>query len=184
MVLSEFDPKLLNFLYELTKFDNYKSSIEIAKAITLENSRKVTSKTISNWFKYLHTPYSYRGYRIEEKFSYFPAIFLNKLGLRNIIVFYENASQILEKIFPMRHYVGWLYDFYSNQEILSIEYTVPNENLSDFLAVLNKLKKKGFCSNYRFYISSPSFAMYSPFHKVIDKSGIFHWDKNDPQEIE
>ena len=183
MTLSEFNPKLLNFLYELTRLDRFNSSLEIAKSIKLEGDRRVTPKTVRNWFKFLLEPYEYKGYSIERKLSYFPAVFKNKLGLHMVLVFYANASPSLIELFPMRVYVGWLYDAHSNNPVLVVEYIVPTDNLNDFLLLLGRVREAGFCSDISSYVIGSSFTMNSPFHKVIDINGNFHSDRNDSNEI-
>lgn len=184
MTLSEFNPRLLNFLYELTKLDSYKSSAEIAKAIKLEGGRRITPKTVRNWFRYLRKPYSYLDYKIERKLSYFPCTFKNKLGLSMVNVFFENPSEELIKLFPLKNYVGQLYDPVLNKPVLVVEYVVPKENLSDFRNIIHLLKEKGLCTSFSFYETGPSFRITSPFHKVLDKSGMFHFDRNDPSVID
>jgi hypothetical protein len=100
-----------------------------------------------------------------------------------LYVFYENASEKLLKLFPMRNYVGRLYSVDSKKRILIVGYIIPPDKIDPILALLNQLVDAGFCSSYSCYLANPSFTMNSPFHKVIDNNGFFHPEKNDLQEV-
>ena len=181
--LSEFSPKLLNFIYELSKLDTYKSSIELANSIRLDRVGSVTPKTIRNWFKYLRGSYTYMGYHIEERLSYFPGFFKSKLGLNVLTVFYEEPSEDIIHLFPIRDFLGWLYDPQSNQQVLMADYVVPVENTDEFLGLINKVRERGLCSNLSVYSTKPSYRMTAPLHRVIDGNGVFHPAKIDPREV-
>jgi hypothetical protein len=105
------------------------------------------------------------------------------MGLQNLYVFYENASEKLLNLFPMRNYVGWLYDFDSKKRILVVGYIIPHDEIQEALLLLRQVVDAGLCSTYSVYLGNPSFTMNSPFHKVIDSHGIFHPEKNDVQEV-
>jgi hypothetical protein len=183
MVLHEFSPQLLNFLFELTKLPGPKSTAEVASLVRLEGGRRLSSKTVRNWFNYLREPYHYRGYHLERKLSYFPSILMNKLGLTSVYVFYERASPSLLTLFPMRFFVGRLYDTHSNERVLAVAYIVPVEHLSEFASLLGKVKEAGLSSRFTCYATSPNFKMNSPWHKTVDGNGTFHPEHTDPDEV-
>jgi hypothetical protein len=182
MVLHDFNPRLLNFLFELTKLDGPKSAAGIANLIHLEGGKCVSAKTVRNWFAYLHAPYHFRGYHCERRLSYFPAILTNRLGLVTVYAFYESASPRLPELFPMRFYAGRLYDVHSNQTLLVMCYIVPVDHLKDFTSLLRKVRSMGLCSDFTSCITGPSFRMTSPWHKTADTHGVFHIERTDPEQ--
>jgi len=184
MTLHEFHPKLLNFLYELTKLDGLKSSTKIANEIRLENGEKVTPKTVRNWFTYLNQPYQYKNHYLERKLSYFPVISRPKMGLRSTYVIYEDPSPQVINMFPFQEYVAWLYDPKLSKNVLIAQYTLTEEKIKEFEKVLIKLKNMGLFANFSTHTNRTLVRTYSPLHKVLDKNGIFHHDKNDSNELD
>jgi hypothetical protein len=99
-------------------------------------------------------------------------------------VLFQDPSPDLVKLFPLKNFVGKLYDPSTNKPVLAVEYVVPNKNLKEFLILISLVKEKGLCSDLTVYKTGPAFRITSPFHKVVDIHGNFHADKNDPAEID
>lgn len=184
MTLTEFNPKLLNFLHELTKLNGLKSSAKIADEITLENGEKVTPKTVRNWFEYLNQPYKYLNYNLERKFSYYPVYSTSKLGLNNIGVIYENPSPKVINLFPFQDYLAWLYNPATGKNDLMIVYIIDPKKIPDFQSLLEKIKKDGLFTKASFFQIKNLLRTESPYHKILDKNGIFHPEKNDFEKME
>lgn len=183
MTLTDYDPKLLNFLYELTKLNAPLSSDEIANRITLENNQTISPRTVRNWFYYLREPYCYLNKKIDRKFTYFPTFYREKMGLRVFFIFYYNPSEKLVGLIPYQEYCVWLFDSFTRKHILFITYAIPQENTPDFYFLLEKLKQTELCSSYKIFETNTSHRIYSPWHKVIDKNGQFHPKNNDLSEL-
>lgn len=184
MTLTDYNPKLLNFLYELTKLDSFMSINEIAKKISLEGGKIVTPKTVKNWFDYLHEPISYQGMTFDRKVSYFPSIIRESLGLQFVALIFENPKKDLLNFFPFQEYVSWLFDAKLAKHVLFVVYSVPKNFIKDFFEVIESLKKDGFMSHYRSYVLNSPVRIFSPFHKVVDINGVFRFEKNDVSELE
>ena len=185
MTLSYYDPKLLNFIYELTKLKKLMSYKEIAKNIKLE-SGSISPKTVERWFKFLKQKYPVKGSRTNEKFSYFPSFFNEKLGLVVTIVICEEPKEDL-KNFPLQYYqfyTAWLYDTKLNKGVRINTHLVPIKHLNKFKEKWKNLKNKKIIKNYKIYTAHKGFEFYSPWHKTIDKNGVFHPEKNDEKEID
>jgi hypothetical protein len=133
----------------------------------------VTRRTIENWFHFLDQPYSYGDYHAERKLSFFPSLHLSELGLGRVHVFYQNPIPSIAKLWPMRMYVGRVYNPDSNEASLSVEYVIPKEFIRDFLRLLPRVKKKGLCSKLNWYLSGSNYAALSPIHNTIDSRGNF-----------
>jgi len=186
MTLSNYDPKLLNFLYELTKQKRCMSYREIANEITL-GTGKVSPKTVERWFKFLKRPYNHPRSLSKDRFDYFPKFFYEKLGLRYVYAILENPNIRILKEHPFckyQNYALWLFDQTLRESVLAIAYPIPIEHVSEFKQSWQRMKEQGFIKNYKIYPMYSSFMIYSPWHKVIDKHGIFHPEKNDENEID
>lgn len=186
MTLSDYDPKLLEFLYELTKLKKVMSYKEIARNIKIRGE-SVSAKTVERWFSYLRKSKVIVEDKEYDKFLYFPKFYYEKLGLRYIYVMIEDPDKdILEK-FPFakyQNYALWLYDFNLRKEILTIAYPLPVGHISKFKQHWQKAKDNKLIKSYRIHEVYSSFMIYSTWHKVLDNRGIFHPSLNDENEID
>ena len=179
-----YDYNLLNFLHELTKIDRFMSYKDLSKAIVLENGKKVSPKTIERWFNFLKKEYNHPKSKTKEKFNFYPAFFHEKLGLISVCIISEKPNLKLLGRLPFQDYVIWLFDPKINESVLLIGYLVPIIYLERFKREWKKMKRQGLVKNYKFYITYKGFTIYSPWHKVIDKDGIFHPENNSEEEID
>lgn len=184
MTLSVFNPRLLNFLSAIAQLDGPRSPVDISRTLKLEDGSKVSSRTINRWFKYLNEPFVYKNYRTERKMSYFPHFFKNRLGFNIVTVFYDNPSKSLLGLFPMRSLSIYLYDTHSDRSVLAIEYVIPRGHHREFLSLLPRIVEDGYCSRARPLTTGSTYRMTSPWHKVVDRNGVFHAESNDEHDIE
>ena len=84
-MLDYYHPKILEFLYELSKLDRYYSDRELSRRIRIQGEI-VTSKTIRRWFDFLHS----------TCFDYHPYIEIEKLGLELFYAFYPLKKGVID----------------------------------------------------------------------------------------
>lgn len=179
-------------MYQLTKLKRFTSYRKIADEISLEdeqnpqNNNKLSPKTVQRWFNFLKQKYCHPKSKTHDKFDYFPTFFYEKLGLCPLYVISEKPNTKLLKLSSLQRYqdyAAWLYDINLRSRVLLNGYLVPIQYFKKFEQEWVKIKKHGIVKNYKFYITNKGFNIYSPWHKVIDKNGIFHPEKNDEEEI-
>lgn len=186
MTLSNYDPKLLEFLYELTKLDKVMSYKDIARSITIQG-KKVSPKTVERWFKFLRTPYEHSKSLSKDRFDYFPQFSYEKLGLSHHYVILEGADERVLKEFPYakyQNYALWLFDSETKKSCLTISYPLPLKHVLRFKESWSNMKKEKLIKNYDINHVYSGFMIYSPWHKVVNENGIFYPENNIEQEIE
>lgn len=182
MTLHNYHPKILEFLYQLTKLDRFMSYREIANHITI-SGKKVNPKTIQKYFKFLKRPYNHPKSITKNKFDYYPSPVYEKLGLMELCVLSEGVKFNEMPILSNKNYIGWLYNPRYNKHTLITKYLIPPKKLGKFEIIFNKLKYKSVISDFKFYLAHSGFTIYSKFDKTIDKSGNFIYENNDYDEI-
>ncbi len=172
-MLYDFHPKLLAFMYELTKLKHFETVHGISKKISIEYKNKkikLTPKTIQKWFNLLSQKIEFHGKQL-VKFSYFPTFFYEKFGLRRVFFFHEinsNITKFLNNVWI--DYACWLYDVQKLKYVLMTAHLLPKT-----------LNAKELSNNY--IETFKGFFFCSPLHKIIDASGYFCPEKNDEEII-
>ncbi len=177
-MLSEFDERLLYFVYWLSLSRRPLSHAAIARELRLPNGRNVTARTIGNWFRYMKQPYVFKDLRSERRLSYYPGFRESMLGLALVCVFFENPTPEIVGLFPNKAFAAWLRSADTLTPTLDIEYHVPPASLGGFLRVLQYMVDNGLCDAAQAQVSYPSFRIMSPLHEVMDKQGFFHPERN------
>ncbi len=184
MSLSLYNKNILNFLYELTKLKKFMSYDGIAKQIKIEGKEKISPKTVERWFSFLRQKYNFPGSKTKEKFNFYPTFFFEKLGLALLFVISEKPNTNILNNLPFQNYIAWLFNPEINESVLLTGYLVPIQYISRFKKEWEKIRQKGLVKDYKIYLTNKGFTIYSPWHKVIDKEGIFHPENNINEEIE
>lgn len=172
-MLHDFHPKLLAFMYELTKLDRFETVHGISKKICIGyKGRKFrpTAKTIRKWFDFLSGRMWFYGKQL-VKFSYFPTFFYEKFGLRRVFAFHDVNTSITKFLNNnWIDYACWLYDVQRMKYVLMTAHLLPTT-----------FDAKRLANNY--IETFKGFFFCSPLHKIVDRTGYFHPEKNDEETI-
>ncbi len=148
-MIDRFHPKILEFLYKLSRLDKYYSDRELAKRIKIQGNQ-VTSKTIRRWFDFLHT----------TCFDYHPYIHIEKLGLQVLYLFYPLTEGLIESNYTS--YLNISISLKNMEKNITHGFWIPHDIGKEVL------DKKKF-QNYNFFHSKE--ALVGPLHKMFDKKG-------------
>ena len=159
MTLSMFHPKLMRFLYEITKQEKYLSYVGISKTIII-NNKKLTPQTVYSWLSFLK----------KNGFSYYPTIAYEKIGLSVLWVF-TNIKDINK--LKYKQFINNMFKIYSNDYNFVIEYLIPKDIINYFKNTIDDLFIE---------VNTPLF-LYSKFDKCVDINGNLNFENNTIDEI-
>lgn len=181
MTLTDYDPQLLEFMFQLTKLPRLMSFRELARTICFEDGTHISSKTVERWFRYLERPFDHPLSEDKTRFNYFQTFRYERLGLQYVLLFLTDPALARLKhtaLFDHSIYAAQLYDTMQRAHVLHIGLLIPPEALPRLQRFLALLQHKHY---FRSFSCSPvrtGFTFYSPWHNVVDKQGIFHPELN------
>jgi hypothetical protein len=174
MTLDYFDPKLLKFMYFLVTRQRFMNSVQIADELRI-NGEHVTDRTVRRWMTFLNN---------ERNFNYFINAKHESLGLMPIFVLMHNLkkTKVLD-IIPYLAYVEYGICLGKMDNGFLVEYFLPPENLKKLKLFLDDCVNRGFMDNYEVHPCCSAIALYSQFHKVVDKDGNLRFENNNEKEL-
>jgi hypothetical protein len=162
MSLHTFDPKLLEFMYQLTLHQKLMTPKEMSQNITIQG-QKVSERTIKRWLKHL---------KENHYFTYHPSIKFERLGLQSVVIILNGlGNQSVLDIIPYKIYLMKGTDFKTNQDCFFINYKIPIGNFEKFCDFWKAAKTKGLIENFSAFEIEQVTALYSPIHKMISPDG-------------
>ncbi|MCD6590150.1 hypothetical protein J7K74_03125 [Candidatus Woesearchaeota archaeon] len=146
-MLDYYHPKILEFLYELSKLDRYYSDRELSRRIRIQGEI-VTSKTIRRWFDFLHS----------TCFDYHPYIEIERLGLELFYAFYPLKKGVIDS--PYSTYLNVSISLKSLKRVITQAYWIPVGNKDLMSGILPMVQS--------FYSKE---VIVGPLHRMIDRNG-------------
>ena len=162
MVLKEFDPKLMRFLYFLATHQKKMNSVEVSREVKKEGWN-LSDRTIRRWFRILNE---------KREINYFMNLRYELFGIvPTFVLFYSNEKEKLSKIIPTLAYGirGILLN--SLKKVNLFQYAVPKNSVSDFKKFWFSAKKYRLIEDYIIYSHKTSITFYAPFDKIISETG-------------
>ena len=172
MTMGTFDENLLRMMHFLCSQKHYMNPKQISKGFKLSD-KTVAEKTVRLWFKFLH------GHR----FDYFLKPYYESLGLSPVFVVC-NLNEDMLKIFPQRTSIVVGNDAHRLEPVMKFLYVLPPHSLHDFRSLWEKAKSLGLVDYFEIFPIKTPFTFYSPFHKLLNKSGKINFPEKAENEID
>jgi len=162
MSLHTFDPKLLEFMYQLTLHQKLMTPKEMSQNITIQG-QKVSERTIKRWLKWLKT---------HHYFTYYPSIKYECLGLTGIglILLGLKQTSVLDTI-PYKTYLMKGVDLKSHENCFFANYRIPEGTFNEFCNFWKTAKNKGIVKDFFAFKLKQIITAYSPIHKIVGPLG-------------
>jgi repressor of nif and glnA expression len=169
MVLKEFDPKLMRFLYFLAthqkKMDSVKASKELRKG-----GWSISDRTVRRWFKALNE---------KREINYFLNLKSENFGVIRTYVLLKNVKAMaLSNLIPFVIYNVNGSCLESLERVQLVQYDIPSSKIKEFNEFWKESKKIGLVEDVKIYPHSTAITFYAPFHRTINKNGFIEFEKD------
>lgn len=161
MTLSPHSRELLEFMYALTKKQEFLTPSAAADYFRSVTGAGTSARTVMRWFKYLS----------RFGFGYYPYVNYSSMNLIVASVLLpENEAQVGDSL-PNKFYVFKGVSFSDFKKYSLFFYALPPDKINVFSSFWSNAQSSGAVSYVRIYYWTRLAEFYAPFHQVIRSNG-------------